>query len=206
MFGPKLLNMTDQLTANNRLLGFGLIVMLIWNVFNFTMLGKIQAKTQVVVMPNGGDDGLMVGHGKASERYVRRMARYVVSQIGTYNAATARDQLFELLELFPPEAAGTVQSSFERLAAEIERYPSISSSVRWTGDKPLQYDENTIQVMVRKARLVNGSQTEVKSVAYCMRYRIDETRFWLTNLVEKDDPSDQACFINKNSKKGTPDA
>ena len=194
MFGEKYLNTLDRLTAQNRLFAIVLLsLVFVIAAMGFVML-RMQTNAQVVVVPIGSEDGLQVGNGRASERYLRRMARYVVMQIGSYSAATARDQLFELLDLFPPESVGPVQSRFEQLAAEIERYPSISSAVRWSGDAPLRYDDKTIQVQVKKARLVNGSETEAKTVHYCLNYRIEETRFWLTNLVEKEDPSETACF------------
>lgn len=194
MLGEKYLNTLDRLTAQNRLFAIVLLALVfVIAAMGFVML-RMQIHAQVVVVPIGSQDSLQVGNGRASERYLRRMARYVVMQVGNYSAATARDQLFELLDLFPPEAVGTVQSRFERLAAEIERYPSISSAVRWSGDAPLHYDNKTIQVQVKKARLVNGSETEAKTVHYCLSYRIEETRFWLTNLVEKEDPSETACF------------
>ena len=194
MLGEKYLNTLDRLTAQNRLFAIVLLsLVFVIAAMGYVML-RMQTHAQVIVMPIGSEDGLQVGNGRASERYLRRMARYVVMQIGNYTAATARDQLFELLDLFPPESVGPVQSHFERLAAEIERYPSISSAVRWSGDQPLRYDTQTIQVQVKKARLVNGSESEAKTVHYCLNYRIEETRFWLTNLVEKEDPSETACF------------
>jgi hypothetical protein len=194
MLGEKYLNWTDRLLAQNRLLGVALLVMLIWNLCTFAFITRIQSKTQVVVVPLGSGDGLQVGHGRASEPYLRRMARYIVGQVGTYTAATARDQLLELLDLFPPDTAGSAQSVFERMASEIERYPSITSTVRWTGKEPLKYDRNTIQIAVRKARLVNGSETESKTVHYCLGYRIDETRFQLTSLTEREETGDNICF------------
>lgn len=194
MLGEKYLNTLDRLTAQNRLFALVLLALLfVISAMGLVML-RMQTHAQIVVMPIGSEDGLQVGNGRASERYLRRMARYVVMQIGSYTAATARDQLFELLDLFPPESVGPVQSHFERLAAEIERYPSISSAVRWSGEHPLRYDAHTIQVQVKKARLVNGSETEAKTVHYCLNYRIEETRFWLTHLVEKEDSSETACF------------
>ena len=194
MFGEKYLNTLDRLTAQNRLFAIVLLALVfVISAMGFVML-RMQTNAQVVVVPLGSEDGLQVGNGRASERYLRRMARYVVMQIGSYTAASARDQLFEMLDLFPPESVGPVQSHFERLAAEIERYPSISSAVRWNGDQPLRYDDKTIQVQVKKARLVNGSETDARTVHYCLSYRIEETRFWLTNLAEKEDPSETACF------------
>lgn len=201
MLGEKYLNSLDRLTAQNRV--FSLVTLSLVAVIAVLafLMARMQTHAQVVVMPVGSEDGLQVGNGRASDRYLRRMARYVVMQVGSYTAATARDQLFELLDLFPPESIGPVQSSFERLAAEIERYPSIASAVRWSGDQPLRYDATTIQVQVKKARLVNGSETESRTVHYCLSYRIEETRFWLTNLVEKEDPSDQACFTTSATGK-----
>lgn len=206
MLGEKYLNTLDRLTAQNRVFSLVTLSLVAVIVVLAFQMARMQTHAQVVVMPIGSEDGLQVGNGRASERYLRRMARYVVMQVGSYTAATARDQLFEMLDLFPPDSVGQVQSSFERLAAEIERYPSISSSVRWSGDEPLRYDAHTIQVQVKKARLVNGSETEAKTVHYCLSYRIEETRFWLTNLVEKDDPSDHACFESPAAKAEKPHA
>lgn len=194
MLGEKYLNTLDRLTAQNRLFAIVLLALVAVIAAMGLVMLRMQTHAQVVVVPIGSEDGLQVGNGRASERYLRRMARYVVMQVGSYSAATARDQLFELLDLFPPESVGAAQSRFEQLAAEIERYPSISSAVRWSGEAPLRYDDTTIQVQVKKARLVNGSETEAKTVHYCLDYRIEETRFWLTNLVEKEDPSETACF------------
>jgi conjugal transfer pilus assembly protein TraE len=194
MLWPRYLSWLDRLRASNRLYGTVVVSQVVLNVVLGFVILRLQHHAQVVVIPLGSGDGLQVGHGRASEPYLRRMARYVVSQAGTYTAATARDQLFEILDLFPPEAMGAAQASFEQAAGEIERFPSIASVVRWSGQEPLRYDRQMLQVQVRKARLVNGSETESKTVHYCLRYRIDDTRFQLINLMEKEDAGEDPCF------------
>lgn len=194
MDGGKFLSTIDGLTKQNRILGFALILMLVWNVMNWGMAKSMQAKTTVVVVPIG-DHGLEIGAGKASDRYMRRMARYITSQLGSHTAATARQQYEELLELFPPDRVGLVQSYFEKIATDVERFPSISSSVRWAGREPLKYTDTRIQVQTEKQRLVNGSITERTPTWYCIDYRIDEARFWLLNIEEKVGTGEDLCFL-----------
>lgn len=194
MDGGKFLSTIDGLTRQNRILGIALVLMLIWNVFNWGLAKSMQAKTTVVVIPIG-DHGLEIGAGKASDRYMRRMSRYVVSQLGSYTAASARTQYEELLELFPADRVGTVQNYFEKIATDIERFPSISSAVRWVGKAPLKYTDTRIQVQADKQRLVNGAVTETTPTWYCMDYRIDEARFWLLNIEEKVGTGEDLCFV-----------
>lgn len=194
MDGGKFLSTIDGLTRQNRILGLCLVVMFIWNLTNWGAAKSMQAKTTVVVVPLG-DHGLEIGAGKASDRYMRRMSRYISQQLGSYTAATARQQYEELLELFPADRVGSVQDYFEKIATDIERFPSISSSVRWVGEDPLKYDDKRIQVQAEKQRLVNGSVTERTTTWYCIDYRIDEARFWLLNIEEKVGTGDDLCFL-----------
>lgn len=196
MDGNKFVTRIDGLLKQNRLLGLALIVMLIWNFMNWGMATSMQAKTQVVVVPIGSE-GMQIGNGRASELYLRRMARYITQMIGTYTAATARIQLMELLDLFPPERSGSVLTSFEKIATDIERFPSISSQARWVGEQPLRYDESMIQVSVRKERLVNGTITDSKEVVYCLDYRIDETKFVLLNVRERERVGENTCLATE---------
>ena len=188
------LSRIDGLLAQNRLLGIALVVMLLFNLTNWFALFYAKSLNQVVVVPIGSE-GMQVGNGRADERYLRRMARYIVGQVGSYTAGTARLQMQEVLDLFPPERVGDAQVFFERLAQEIERYPSISSSVRWSGQAPLKVEAGLIQVRVNKDRLVNGALSETKTVFYCLRYRIDDARFWLLNIQEKEGTGEDLCRV-----------
>ncbi len=192
MLGRTYLARIDGLLAQNRLLGIALVVMLLFNLTNWFALFHAKSLNQVVVVPVGGE-GMQIGNGRADERYLRRMARYIVNQVGSYTAGTARLQMQEVLELFAPERVGEAQVYFERLAQDIERYPSISSAVRWSGQAPLKVDDGLLQVRVSKDRLVNGAISETKTVFYCLRYRIDDARFWLINIQEKEGTGEDLC-------------
>lgn len=199
MDGNKFLARIDGLTKNNRLLGLVVVVMLIWNITNWGMATAMQSKTQVVVVPIGSE-GMQIGNGRASERYMRRMARYITAMLGTYTAATARIQLMELLDLFPSEKTAAVQARFEKIATDIERFPSIASHVRWVGEQPLRFDDSVLQVSVRKDRLVNGVVSDSRDVVYCLEYEIRETRFVLLNVKERERIGDNTCLVADATK------
>jgi hypothetical protein len=196
MDGNTLVARMDDLLARNRLLGIALGVMLFWNLMNWTAMFRARTEMQTVIVPIGGGAGMTVGNGKASEAYIREMARYVTWMVGDYTSATIRLQLQELLALFPSDRIGEVQVDFERLASEIERYPSISSVMHWSGDKPLKYTKELIQVHATKDRLVNGALSESKSIFYCIRYRINASQFSVLSVVEKEGTGEDLCMAD----------
>lgn len=193
----KFLGKVDQLQMKNRLLMVAFVILFTMNACNTVSLQRSRTQMQTVIVPVGGGAGMTVGQGKASHEYMRQMARYITSQIGTYTAATARPQLQELLTLFAPEVVGKAQVEFERIAVQVERFPSIASVMRWSGDEALKVSPNFIQVHAIKDRLVSGSSTESTQMTYCIEYRIDEARLWILGIREETAPATDVCFVPK---------
>ena len=196
MKGDKYLHLLDSLQHRNRFLGLALIVLVCINVVNLGALMKAQTRTQTIVVPVGGE-GMQIGNGKADERYIRRMARYITNQVGSYSAGTARAQYQELLQLFSPTQVTEVAKYFDKLIADIERYPSIASNVEWAGQNPLKFTSTMIQVLAMKERYVNGSVSERKQVHYCITYHVEDTRFYIDRLDEKAEAATDLCFLDK---------
>jgi hypothetical protein len=190
----KFLGKVDQLQMKNRLLVVAFGILLILNISNTVSLQRARTQMQTVIVPVGGGAGMTVGDGKASHEYVRQMSRYLTSMLGTYTAATARPQLQEVLGVFAPEVVGKAQVEFERIAVQIERFPSIASVLRWSGDEALKISPNVIQVHAIKDRLVSGNVSESTQMTYCIDYRIDESRFWVLGIREETAPTTDVCF------------
>jgi hypothetical protein len=190
------LSTLDALQAKNRLLTAAFLILLALNIVNTISLQRARTLTQTVIVPIGGGQGMSVGHGKASEQYLRHMARYVTQMVGTYTASTARPQLQELLGIFAPDVVGKAQGEFEKMAVQIERFPSIASVMRWQGDQALRVKPGLIQVIAVKERLVNGSVSATTPIHYCITYRIDESRFWVLGLKEIEGPGLDRCFTD----------
>jgi hypothetical protein len=194
------LSTLDALQAKNRLLTTAFVILLALNIVNTISLQRARTLTQTVIVPIGGGQGMSVGHGKASEQYLRHMARYVTQMVGTYTASTARPQLQELLGIFAPDVVGKAQGEFEKMAVQIERFPSIASVMRWQGDQALRVKPGLIQVIAVKERLVNGSVSATTPIHYCITYRIDESRFWVLGLKEIEGPGLDRCFTEPASE------
>ena len=207
MIGQSYIGRMDQLLQRNRLLGFALVVMLVFNLVNWQSLRAAKESSRVALIPIVGGTGMWVGNGKASDVYLRAMARYITGQIGNYAAGTYRAQLQELLLLFPADTVGEVQSEFMRLADEVDRYPSISSVVAWSGQQPLKTIDDLMQVHVSKTRLVNGSAVDKSTDSYyCIKYRIADTQFELINIEELTGQGEDLCLNKLKNEKGAPAA
>lgn len=198
MKGEKYLHLLDSLQHRNRFLGLSLMVLVGINIVNLGALMKAQTRTQTIVVPVGGE-GMQIGNGKADEKYIRRMARYITNQVGSYSAGTARAQYQELLQLFAPTQVTEVAKYFDKLVADIERYPSISSNVEWAGDRPLKFTSNMIQILAIKERYVNGAVTERKQVHYCITYHVEDARFFIDRLDEKGEAATDLCFLDSSA-------
>jgi type IV conjugative transfer system protein TraE len=195
------LSRLDALVQNNRLMGVALVVMLLFNLMNWTALFHARHDSRVALVPMVGGTGLWVGAGRASDSYLRAMARYITAQLGDYTAGSYRAQLQELLQLFPPEDVGAVHAQFMQLAGEVERYPSIASSVQWLGKQPLKVQGDLIQVHVRKSRWVDGAEVDAHSSYYCIRYRIDDTRFRVLGVEEIQGEAQDLCLLQHTNAK-----
>lgn len=200
MNGKNYLHLLDSLQARNRLLGISLAVLVALNVVNLIALFSISSRVQTVVVPIGGE-GMQIGNGKADEKYIRRMSRYIVNQIGSYSAGSARAQYQELQNLFAPAKAPAAAAYFDKLVTDIERFPSISSGVEWVGQTPLKFTSTLIQVRALKLRYVNGGVMETKAVHYCIHYHIEDARFFIDRLDENDEAMEDLCFIKDQEQK-----
>lgn len=196
MNSSKYLPAIDSLSKHNRILVIALLFMVVWNVYNMMTIRSAQRHQQVVMVPVSGGSDLWVGNNKASDTYLRQMARIIVGALGNYQAASIRGQLMEILPLFPPELVGDTQKEFIQLADDIERYPSIASVIHLSGKDPIKYTDTMMQVRVIKDRLVNGNMTESRQSHYCISYRVEETRFWVTNILEKEGTGEDLCLFN----------
>lgn len=201
MKGSKYLSTLDSLQERNRLLGLSLLVLVAINIVNLVGLGTLAKRTQTIILAPGGLDRVQIGNNKADGAYVRRMTRYVVTQVGSYSATTAKQQFQELIELFSPDKATMAMQYFDRMVTGIERYPSISSNFVFASENPIKYTSTLIQAVGVKERYVNGNVVDRKPVHYCIHYHIDEARFLIDSIDEKAENGTDLCFLAQDTPK-----
>jgi hypothetical protein len=185
----------DRLIEKNRLLAVGFAAVVLLNVIEMITLIAVRHESRVAYVPLSGSTGLWIGAGKASDDYLRAMARYITNMLVNSTAGTIRSQLQELLVLFPPDEVGKAQTEFMHIADDRERFPSISYQVLWTGKPALKIlDGRLIQVQTVKNEFVNGDATKSEQTYYCIHYRIDDTQFQLLGVQELTGTGDDLCI------------
>lgn len=175
---------TSNLFAENKLLKFALIVLVIITLVNWTAVHTAMNSTKTVIVPIGAQGVLEVSNDSASDDYMRAMARYITNLLGTYTASTARDQFEELLPLFAPEKYSDAKQQFDELADRIEQYPNITSVMHWSGHEPLRRIEDKLLISAQKSRLVNGKTARTEQADYEIQYAIRSGRFYILNIKE----------------------
>lgn len=174
---------TSNLFAENRLLKFGFVVLLMISGYNATAIRNVQKDVRTVIVPVGASGTLEVAGASASDDYLLSMARYVTNMVGNYTATSARDQFEELLKLFAPETYGEARDHFMSLADKIEKYPTIASMMVWEGKTALKAADGVMQIGTQKHRLVEGKTTKTDRVVYEIRYEIRNGRFYILSIT-----------------------
>lgn len=174
--------------AQNRLLKFGFLVLLLISVSHWQAIQTVMDKKQVVFIPLNASGDLWVSGSDASDQYLRQMARYISSMLGQYTASTARAQFEELLSLYSAENYAQAKTDFERLSDQIERYPTVSSRLIWVGKSPLRVDraQQRIEIDVLRERLVNGDLTRKEKKQLLIQYDIVDGRFTVQSIQEQE--------------------
>lgn len=179
-----------NLFAENKILKFGFVILLIIVVYNWQAMNTAADSKRTVLIPLGSASDVWVSNNDASDNYLRLMARYISAMVGNYTASSARRQFEELLSLYTPEVYAKAKTSFESQADNIERFPTISSRIMWQGDNSLKINEERriMTITMLKDRLVSGSITRSTKVELAITFDINYGRFEIEaiNLKEKE--------------------
>ncbi len=180
---------SSNLFAENKLLKFGFVVLLLIVVSNWQAINTSIDKHRTIIVPIGASGDLWVTGDDASDNYLRHMARYISSMVGNYTASSARYQFEELLSLYSPSTYAEAKTGFEKLSDDIERYPTVSSRATWLGRIPLFIDgpRKKMTIKIMKDRLVNGDVTRSVETDVVVDFYIADGRFWIKSINTKDD-------------------
>jgi len=184
------LNIFKQKAANvyaeNKLLKLAFTALLLMSIFNFMAIKDAMNSTRTVILPVGAQGDLWVSANNASDTYIRQVSRYITFMLGNYTASSARAQFEELLIMFSPGTFAGYKTALEKLADDIERFPTISSKVTWVGRTPVLVNENRTKVTVRavKDRLVNGEIARSTEVDIVITFYFEDGRLWIKDIEE----------------------
>ena len=129
------INKESNLFAENRLLKFGFVLLLIITLINSVSISQLDDNIRTHVVPIGGEGNFILSGNTGSDDYLRAMMQYVVHMMGNINASTAKSQLADLLEHFHGDVYGKYKEEFRQMSEAAERvggpiFPSRRRAIR----------------------------------------------------------------------------
>lgn len=177
------LQKTSNLFTENRLLKFVIVVLGIAVVINSMLVNRAIRYQRVILIPPKLTGNIEFVEGKPSDRYIRDLARRMVSLAATYSPATARNQFDEFLAFYAPEAYPEAAQAWYALAGRVEE--SQVSTVFYLRNLVLDSKDRRLEFSGDQRQFAEDRLIESGRKTYEARYRIEDGRFYLTAFAEK---------------------
>lgn len=172
----------NNVLAENRLLKFIIVVIGTVVLINTYLLYSYLNTSRTVVVPPKINSKLEIYGNKASEAYYKEFTRYIMALRLNYTPATIRDQLGELLTLFIPSVYGKAEEVFYDLADKVEN-ARVSSMFFLS---KIEVQGNEIHAFgIRRVYSLTGEMVQDKQEEYIIRFKMDNGRFYLTDIPKK---------------------
>ncbi len=176
------LNEKENLLAENKILKLMIIIIGLSVWFNTYVVFKTARHQRTIIIPARLNSTVELTENKASEDYLRAMARHITYLTFNYSPATARRQFEELLRLYRPNIYPEAKEKLFNLAETIETIEVSSSFI--IDDIKLHNKE--IEVVGDVTQFTrNKKVVENKRIVYRIPYEIDEGRFWISKFVQE---------------------
>ncbi|WP_257291442.1 type IV conjugative transfer system protein TraE [Endozoicomonas sp. ONNA1] len=180
-----LVNESDSVFAENRLLKVGFGVLLICTMFNTVAIQRMDNKRQTHIVPVGTGLTYEFTNGVAGHTYLVRMARFIIDLRGNITAGNVDENFELLLTLYSEEKYGEARDYYKKIAEDVKRYNSVSYQVRINpGTAIKNVDNKYLYIEAVKKQIVGNSITSTTPLKYKISYRIREGLFQLTDLKE----------------------
>lgn len=180
IFTGKLANVAGE----NRLLKLAILAIGAAVLVNsMVLVYALNHRTTILVPPVINTKLEIVGNS-APDEYIRVFGRYTMWLAQNYSPATARSQFSELLTLFAPERYAEVRKAFYGLADTIEmgHVSSVFHITRIVVDRT----RREMDVYGTRRQYVNDQVIEEKERIYRIEYRIQDGRFMVVRLMERE--------------------
>ncbi len=175
---------SSNVYAENRLLKIGVSAMLVFGLFNAVAIQRLEKNIQTHVIPVGVASRFVLTGDSANDEYLMAMARYIIHMIGDVSPPLARAQYSELLTLWDASTYSKYKDQFDKMAASLEHYPSVSYHVTWDAGEGVQIKGNTMRKRVIKKKMVGDTVVGKTTLEYEIEYKIEHGAFKIISISE----------------------
>lgn len=175
---------SSNVYAENRLLKIGVGAMLLFGLFNAVAIQRLENNIQTHYVPLGTTARFVLTGDSANDEYLMAMSRYIIHMVGDVTPALARSQYEELLTLWDSSTYSKYKDQFDRMAASLESYPSVSYQVVWDAGEGVKLKDNTMRKRVTKRKMVGDTVVSKTVLEYEIEYKIEHGAFKLISISE----------------------
>ena len=176
------LQKASNLFLENRLLKFVIVVLAVAVLGNSMLTLRAVTYQRVVLIPPTMTGTVEFVQGRPTDRYIRDITRQIIHLSTTYSPANARAQFDELLKFYAPESYPAASTTWYALAGRVEE-AQVSSAFYLEHIRLVK--DNIIEVTGVSRQFASDTPLETASKTYVLLYRIDDGRFSLVSLSEK---------------------
>ncbi len=171
--------------AENRLLKFVVVVMLLITLVNSAMLSRALRAQRVVLIPPGLNSKVETTAYDVSDALIETFIRHVAGLAFNYSPASARGQFDNLLTMFTPESYPEAYRTFYDLASTVEK--ANVSSVFYLHNR-ITIDRGNKQVVIEGQSRKYKDDVKLEDIVkkYVISYVINNGELQLTKIAEKE--------------------
>ena len=191
MLLKRFLQPNSNLFAENRILKFVTVVLAISFIWFAYKVEDVKDRVRTVVVPPVINSKIEISGSWTTDSYAKEYMRYIGSLLWNYSPGIARNQFSEALSSWHPSVFEDAKARLYIIADNIEK--TEAASVFYINSIKTNHEAQTIEVMGTR-RLTQREETMENLVkTYIVGYKVENGRFWIMSVEEKDKDKDKAA-------------
>lgn len=179
LYGDKLANAL----AENALLKFCFVVMLVATIFNSVVAYKAMNNQKVVILPPVVDHKIAIRGDDADDHYLRMMGRYAAKLLLDYTPSNVEGNFSDFLKLASPKVFAGMHDDLDKIIEEVIRL-RVSSSFHIHQVKKLG-DSNQIELVGLRTKYADETLIAQDTEHHIIEYGIDQGTFEVKGVIKK---------------------
>ncbi|MGB5987832.1 MAG: TraE/TraK family type IV conjugative transfer system protein [Desulfobacterales bacterium] len=179
LYGDKLANAL----AENALLKFCFVVMLIATAINSRVAYTAMSNQKVVILPPVVDHKIAIRGNEADDEYLKMMGRYAGKLLLDYTPSNVEQNFSDFLKLASPKVFATMRDDLDKIIEEVQRL-RVSSSFHIHQIKKLGSTQR-IELVGLRSKYADETLIERDTEHHIIAYDIDDGTFRVTGASKK---------------------
>ncbi len=176
------LQKSSNLFAENRLLKFVIIVLMLGQMYSMWAAKAALNYQRTIVLPISNDFQLEFQGNTANAEYYKVMTRHICGLLLNYQPRTAKAQFQELLAYAHPEFYPELNDQLTKIADNIENL-SVSS-VFYPQTIEVDPNKKTVELSGLRKQFTHNNPMEDKIKRYIITYEFMNRKFFVRNITE----------------------